>query len=80
VTASNGTGTLAVTDNGPGVPTDALPRLFDPFFSLKESGTGLGLAIVRRTVDAHGGRIDVGPVESGGMAFRIELPLAGPAA
>ena len=69
--------TVRVSDSGPGVPPDALHRLFEPFFSLKEHGTGLGLAIAKRTIDAHGGRITAttGP----GMTFDIELPLAGTA-
>jgi len=62
---------------GPGVPPDALPRLFEPFFSLKSHGTGLGLAIVKRTVDAHGGRIAAACPPGSGLTIRIELPLAG---
>lgn len=72
--ASNGVVTVALADNGPGVPADALPRLFEPFFSLKPTGTGLGLAIVRRTVEAHGGRVRAAPAPGGGAAFSIELP------
>jgi signal transduction histidine kinase len=68
--------TLRVADTGRGVPPDVLPRLFEPFFSLKPTGTGLGLAIAKRTVDAHGGCIVASPGHPG-MAFHIELPLAG---
>jgi signal transduction histidine kinase len=71
----NGVIALDVADTGPGVAPEALPRLFEPFFSGKPSGTGLGLAIARRTVDAHGGRIDAHPGTPAGMRFRIELPL-----
>src|SRR6185295_1515224 len=63
----NGSATLRVTDSGPGVPADALPHLFEPFFSLKATGTGLGLAIAKRTVDAHGGRIAIGSAAATGM-------------
>ncbi len=70
----NGTVTLRVSDSGPGVPDDALPRLFEPFFSLKAGGTGLGLAIARRTIEAHGGRIAAEPVAPHGVTFRIDLP------
>jgi signal transduction histidine kinase len=73
--AGNGYATVRVTDTGPGVPAPALPRLFEPFFSLKPRGTGLGLAIVRRTADAHGGRISAAPRAGGGMAFLLELPV-----
>jgi signal transduction histidine kinase len=59
------------------VPPDALPHLFEPFFSLKAKGTGLGLAIAKRTVDAHGGRIEAASAPGSGMTVRIELPLAG---
>ncbi len=78
VAVGNGQGvaTLSVTDNGPGVPAEALPRLFEPFFSLKPTGTGLGLAIARHAVEAHGGAIVAAPVEGAGLTFRVTLPLA----
>jgi signal transduction histidine kinase len=72
----NGTATVRLSDNGPGVPADALPRLFEPFFSLKTTGTGLGLAIARRTVEAHGGRIEASGTPGTGLTLRLELPLA----
>jgi signal transduction histidine kinase len=71
----NGSATLRVTDSGPGVPADALPHLFEPFFSLKATGTGLGLAIAKRTVDAHGGRIAIGSAAGAGTSVQVELPL-----
>ena len=77
VGSANGSATIRVTDSGPGVPADALPHLFEPFFSLKEKGTGLGLAIAKRTVDAHGGRIAAAAQQHAGMTFTIELPQAG---
>jgi len=55
-----------------------LPHLFEPFYSRKEAGTGLGLAIAKRTVDAHGGRIELASQADAGMTVRIELPLARP--
>jgi signal transduction histidine kinase len=66
--------TLRVTDSGRGIPSDALPRVFEPFFSTKETGTGLGLAIVRRIIDAHGGRITAEPGLPRGTTFRVDLP------
>jgi signal transduction histidine kinase len=64
---------LRVSDSGPGVPSDAIGRLFEPFFSLKPHGTGLGLAIVKRTIEAHGGTIRAS--SASGMTFDIELPV-----
>jgi signal transduction histidine kinase len=77
VTVANGgaAGVVRVVDSGPGVPTEALAHLFEPFYSTKPHGTGLGLAIARRTVEAHGGRLTAHPAATG-MAFEIELPLA----
>jgi signal transduction histidine kinase/imidazolonepropionase-like amidohydrolase len=72
----NGSAAVRVSDNGPGVPADAMPHLFEPFFSRKANGTGLGLAIAKRTVDAHGGRIDAVSPPQGGTTFAVELPLA----
>jgi len=77
VAVRNGEGvaTLSVTDNGPGVPADTLSRLFEPFFSTKQTGTGLGLAIARHAVEAHGGAIVAAPAEGAGLTFRVTLPL-----
>lgn len=73
---TDGTAVIEVGDSGPGVPHDALPRLFEPFFSLKTTGTGLGLAIVKRTVEAHGGRVEARTAGAGGLLLHVELPAA----
>ncbi len=66
---------LLVVDDGPGIPPDIRPRLFEPFAgSSKRRGTGLGLAIARELVAAHGGSIALADSGAGGTAFRIELP------
>ncbi len=65
---------VAVRDSGPGVAADMLPRLVEPFFSLKPSGTGLGLAIARRTVEAHGGRLLMASQPGAGLTVTVELP------
>jgi signal transduction histidine kinase len=76
VANGHGAAALEVRDSGPGVPAEALPHLFEPFFSTKPSGTGLGLAIARRTVEAHGGRIAVRTGSERGLVVSVELPLA----
>lgn len=70
---------IVVRDNGPGVPPEILPRLFEPYATSKEKGTGLGLAIVHRMVFEHGGEIMYREATKGGAVFEILLPVAGPA-
>jgi len=65
---------LEVIDGGPGVPAEALPRLFEPFFSTKDRGHGLGLAIARSLARAHGGDVVVGP-RGGAQGARAALLL-----
>ncbi len=67
---------VVVADSGPGVPPQLVARIFDPFFTTKPPGrgTGLGLAIVQRTVQDHGGRVDVSTAREGGAAFTVTLP------
>jgi C4-dicarboxylate-specific signal transduction histidine kinase len=65
---------ISVSDSGPGIPAEVLPRLFDPFFTTKESGMGMGLAISRAIVDAHGGRLTAENNAEGGATFRILFP------
>jgi signal transduction histidine kinase len=66
---------ITISDNGPGIPPEVMDRIFSPFFTTKPQGSGLGLAIVRKIVDAHDGRIDVGPRPGGGTVFRVTLPV-----
>jgi signal transduction histidine kinase len=63
-----------VVDNGAGIPPEAEARLFDPFFSTKESGTGLGLSIAARIVEMHGGHIQYQTQQSRGTTFSVLLP------
>jgi nitrogen fixation/metabolism regulation signal transduction histidine kinase len=69
---------LTVRDNGPGIPEQFLPRLFEPYVTSKERGTGLGLAIVRRIVEEHAGQIEAFNAPGGGACVVIRLPLAAP--
>lgn len=48
---------FAVSDEGLGISPDAMPYIYDPFFTTKEKGTGLGLSVVHRILDQHGGKI-----------------------
>lgn len=68
---------FTVRDEGPGVPDDVLPHLFEPFFSTKEKGTGLGLSICYGLAAAQGGRIEVASTSAVGAAFSVTLPLEG---
>jgi two-component system, LuxR family, sensor kinase FixL len=76
---ANGDVELAVTDNGPGLAAEASARLFDPFFSTKESGTGMGLAISNTIARMHGGSVGHRPNQPGGACFYILLPPGPPA-
>lgn len=64
---------LVVRDSGPGIPSGILDRIFNPFFSTKETGTGLGLAIVHRVVESHDGTIMATNCDDGGAKFEIRI-------
>ncbi len=66
--------TVIVKDNGPGIPSAELEKIFDPFFSTKNGGTGLGLAIVHSIAAAHRGSIIIESEEGKGTLARLELP------
>lgn len=65
-----------VVDSGPGIPPEAQPRLFTPFFTTKARGTGLGLPTARRIADAHRGEIRVVETGSHGTIVRMTLPAS----
>jgi two-component system phosphate regulon sensor histidine kinase PhoR len=73
---------LVVADQGPGIPAEALPRLFERFYrghpAAGEAGLGLGLYIARMLVEAHGGRIWAASEPGSGSTFIVALPLADP--
>jgi len=75
---------VEVADTGPGIPAEALPRLFEPFYRVQREGqtargTGLGLAVAKGLVEAHGGHIWAERREGGGASFVFTLPLGEPA-
>ena len=65
---------IEVEDNGPGIPSEAQGRLFEPFFSTRKDGTGLGLPISARIIDRHGGTLEFETQAGQGTIFRIVLP------
>lgn len=73
---------VRMDDDGPGIPSEARQRIFEPFFRLDESrsassgGTGLGLAIVQRIMALHGGQVRVEESPLGGARFTLSLPVA----
>jgi two-component system sensor histidine kinase KdpD len=74
---------VEVADRGPGIPAEALPRLFEPFYRVRREGqtargTGLGLAVAKGLVEAHGGHIWVENRTEGGASFVFTLPLGEP--
>ncbi len=66
---------LRVEDNGPGIPSNMLDRLFEPYVTTKVRGTGLGLAIVKRIMEEHGGWIWAENPATGGAAIVVRFPL-----
>lgn len=67
---------VVIEDNGPGIPDDVLPNIFNPFFTTKEvgKGTGLGLSVCSGIIDAHHGKISVDTKIDVGTTFTIHLP------
>jgi two-component system, NtrC family, sensor histidine kinase PilS len=66
---------LSVADNGPGIPREALAKLFVPFYTTKPGGSGLGLALVQKIAVQHGGRIEARNLAEGGAEFTLWLPI-----
>jgi two-component system sensor kinase FixL len=63
-----------ISDTGPGIAPEILPRLFQAFVTTKETGMGVGLSISKTIIEAHGGHLWVEPNPAGGTIFRFTLP------
>ncbi|MCR6636364.1 ATP-binding protein [Devosia sp.] len=72
---TDGLARLDIVDNGPGVPSELVPKLFTPFTTTRPEGTGLGLALSQRLIERAGGEIAYVPQDRGAL-FRVTLPLA----
>jgi len=66
---------ISITDNGPGIPAEALTKIFMPFYTTKANGTGLGLAVVQKIVVQHGGNVEARNQPAGGAEFLVWLPF-----
>jgi two-component system sensor histidine kinase KdpD len=69
---------IAVSDNGPGIPAEAIGDIFNKFYRVENSpagGTGLGLSIAKGFIEAHGGSITAQNRKAGGSEFIIRLPI-----
>jgi signal transduction histidine kinase len=65
---------LSIIDTGPGIPAEALPKIFEPLFTTKSFGVGLGLPTVQKIVEQHGGTIDVARTGPDGTEFVVWIP------
>lgn len=66
---------IAISDTGPGIPDEELDRIFDPFYSTKDTGTGLGLSIAHQIIGEHKGKIVCNSEKGKGATFTIRLPV-----
>jgi len=80
IAPENGFVRFEISDTGGGIPEENLAKIFEPYFSTKETGTGLGLAIVQKIVDLHYGTIEVDSAEGEGTKFTVRLPRSEPPA
>ncbi len=66
---------ITISDNGPGIPSEVVDRIFEPYFTTKKYGTGLGLAVAYSVISKHEGYITAGNKPEGGAFFHIYLPV-----
>jgi signal transduction histidine kinase len=72
---NDGAATIEVMDTGPGIPADAVQRIFQAYYSTKKGGTGLGLPMAKRIAEEHGGQLSVQSEQGKGSKFTLRLPL-----
>jgi PAS domain S-box-containing protein len=75
IAADDLSATVAIADDGPGIPAEVREKIFEPFFTTKHRGTGLGLPTARRVVERHRGTIDIECPPSGGTVVTVTLPM-----
>src|SRR4051794_2400357 len=78
VSVTDRTCTIAIADDGPGIPSEVRAKLFTPFFTTKSRGTGLGLSTAKRFLEAQSGSIALDWPSGGGTTVAVQLPLAPP--
>ena len=66
---------LEFDDEGEGIPTEILDKIWDPFFTTKETGTGLGLGLVKNIIESHGGVIRIENRPARGVRISVDLPV-----
>jgi hypothetical protein len=72
----NGMAAVRIRDNGCGIADDKLGKIFNPFYTSKETGTGLGLGVAKKVIDSHRGTIQVHSTVAVGTEFILEIPLS----
>ncbi len=72
---TNGRIEVVFEDNGPGIPPDVLPKIFEPMFSTKGFGVGLGLPVVKQIMEQHGGGVEIDSVQGRGTRTCLWLPF-----
>ena len=73
-TDGHGQYSLIVKDNGPGIASETINKIFNPFFTTRSDGTGLGLAVVESIVHAHGGTVSCESAPDQGSVFTLTMP------
>jgi two-component system, NtrC family, sensor histidine kinase HydH len=71
---ANGNVAIQIEDEGNGIETEIMEKIWNPFFTTKEKGTGLGLGIVKNLIEAHGGNLNIENRHEGGAQVTIQLP------